>query len=267
MKGMGEIGELFIEWQGATKELQFVESLSSRLYGDIFHPQFKVPGTYTGRLSGAGGFSMQILPKTPSFLEAFRPRPGHKLVDIDVSALEPVVLTELSRDEGLLSVYGPNASPHADIYLTVGARLGSVGQAFRDCGYDYKNPTKEAASRCKKEHKNLRGIVKKLHLSCIAEGELVQVRGHGLIPIDKVVCGMLVWDGQEWVTTDGAILNGVRDTMQFNNIGMTPDHEVLTNVGWEISERANPSQCIKPKQSGYRWADVWGLVRNIFGVL
>jgi DNA polymerase I-like protein with 3'-5' exonuclease and polymerase domains len=165
MKGMGEIGELFIEWQGATKELQFVESLSSRLFGDVFHPQFKVPGTYTGRLSGAGGFSMQILPKTPSFLEAFRPRPGHKLVDIDVSALEPVVLTELSRDEGLLSVYGPNASPHADIYLTVGARLGSVGQAFRDCGYDYKNPTKEAASRCKKEHKNLRGIVKKLHLS------------------------------------------------------------------------------------------------------
>jgi hypothetical protein len=166
MLGMGEIGKLFIDWQSSTKELQFIESLVSRLdEEDIFHPQFKIPGTYTGRLSGAGGFSMQILPKTAGFLEAFRPAPGHKLVDIDVSALEPVVLTELSRDTGLLSVYGPNASPYADIYLTVGSRLGNMGQPFRDCGYDYLNPTKEAVAKCKKENKNLRGIVKKLHLS------------------------------------------------------------------------------------------------------
>lgn len=166
LRGMGEVGELFNAWQAITKELSFVESLMSRLYGDIFHPQFKVPGTYTGRLSGAGGFSVQILPKSTAFLEAFRPRPGHKLVDIDVSALEPVVLTELSRDRGLLSVYGPTASPYSDIYLTVGSRLGTMGQPFRDCGYDYLNPTKEATAKCKKEHKNLRNIVKKLHLSC-----------------------------------------------------------------------------------------------------
>jgi DNA polymerase I-like protein with 3'-5' exonuclease and polymerase domains len=167
MLGMGEVGQLLIAWQEVAKELQFIESLYSKLdKDDIFHPQFKVPGTYTGRLSGSGGFSMQILPKTSGFLDAFRPRPGHKLVDIDVSALEPVVLTELSRDEGLLSVYGPTASPYADIYLTVGSRLGSIGQAFRDCGYDYTNPTKEAVSKCKKEHKNLRSIIKALHLAC-----------------------------------------------------------------------------------------------------
>jgi DNA polymerase I-like protein with 3'-5' exonuclease and polymerase domains len=166
MLGMGEIGKLFIDWQSSTKELQFIESLVSRLdEEDIFHPQFKIPGTYTGRLSGAGGFSMQILPKTAGFLEAFRPAPGHKIIDIDVSALEPVVLTELSRDTGLLSVYGPNASPYADIYLTVGSRLGNMGQPFRDCGYDYLNPTKEAVAKCKKEHKQLRNIVKKMHLS------------------------------------------------------------------------------------------------------
>lgn len=166
MLGMGEIGKMFIDWQSTTKELQFIESLVSRLdKDDIFHPQFKLPGTYTGRLSGAGGFSMQILPKSAEFLEAFRPAPGHRIVDIDVSALEPVVLTELSRDKGLLSVYGPSASPYSDIYLTVGSRLGTMGQPFRDCGYDYLNPTKEAAAKCKKEHKNLRNIVKKLHLS------------------------------------------------------------------------------------------------------
>ena len=210
---------------------------------------------------------MQILPKTPGFLESFRPRPGHKLVDIDVSALEPVVLTELSRDRGLLSVYGPEASPFADIYITVGSRLGGVGQAFRDCGYDYTNPSEESAKRCKKEHKNLRNIVKVLHLSCIAEGELVKVKNKGWIPIDQVECGMLVWDGQEWVTTDGAIFKGERDIIQLNNVGLTPDHEVLTNDGWTISERATSTQCIKPNHPSYRWSDVWGLVRNIFRML
>ena len=268
MGAMGDIGKLFIDWQDTTKELQFVDSLMSRIDSeDVFHPQFRVPGTYTGRLSGAGGFSMQILPKTPGFLESFRPRPGHKLVDIDVSALEPVVLTELSRDRGLLSVYGPEASPFADIYITVGSRLGGVGQAFRDCGYDYTNPSEESAKRCKKEHKNLRNIVKVLHLSCIAEGELVKVKNKGWIPIDQVECGMLVWDGQEWVTTDGAIFKGERDIIQLNNVGLTPDHEVLTNDGWTISERATSTQCIKPNHPSYRWSDVWGLVRNIFRML
>lgn len=166
MRGFGDEGALFIAWQELSKELQFIESLMSRVdENEFFHPQFKVPGTYTGRLSGAGGFSMQILPKSARFLEAFRPVPGHKIIDIDVSALEPVVLTELSRDEGLLSVYGPTASPYADIYLTVGSRLGNVGLPFREAGYDYKNPSKEAASKCKKEFKNLRNIIKKLHLS------------------------------------------------------------------------------------------------------
>jgi len=165
LRGMGEVGELFNDWIAITKELAFVESLTSRLNGDVFHPQFKVPGTYTGRLSGAGGFSMQILPKSAEFLEAFRPRPGHKLVDIDVSGLEDVVLAELSRDKGKLTLFGPEASPYQDGYMFVGANSGALGQCFLDAGYNPTSPTKEGTAHAKKTCKSKRNAFKSFVLA------------------------------------------------------------------------------------------------------
>jgi hypothetical protein len=166
LKGMGEVGELFNAWQAITKELSAVESLTSRLYeGDIFHPQFKVPGTFTGRLSGSGGFSAQILPKSANFLEAFRPRPGHKLVDVDVAGLEDVVLAELSRDKGKLALFGPAASPYQDGYMYVGANSGELGQCFLDAGYNPTNPTKEGTANAKKTCKEKRNAFKSFVLA------------------------------------------------------------------------------------------------------
>jgi hypothetical protein len=52
----------------------------------------------------------QQQPKTRGYLECFKPRPGRVWVDHDFTALEPCVLTELSRDESMLKIYGPAAS-------------------------------------------------------------------------------------------------------------------------------------------------------------
>jgi len=166
LRGMGEVGRLLIALQDTTKELQAITSLLGKLYdGDIFHPQFKVPGTFTGRLSGDGGFNMQTLPKTAEFLEAFKPRAGHKIVDIDVSGLEDVVLAELSRDKGKLSLFGPDASPYQDGYMYVGANSGELGKCFIEAGYNPNAPTKEGTANAKKLCKLKRNAFKSFVLA------------------------------------------------------------------------------------------------------
>ena len=60
---------------------------------------------------------------------------------------------------------------------------------------------------------------------CIAEDSLV-LTDTGLVPIQHVTAGHRVWDGTEWVTTKGAICNGLRDAITYQGLTATPDHEV-----------------------------------------
>jgi hypothetical protein len=165
--GFGELGKKFEKVDDLTKELQFVESLknASDMETGIYHPRLKTPGTHTGRLSGDGGFNIQNPPKSRGFLEVFAPRGGRALVDWDATALEPTVLAEVSRDPGLLSVYGPDAKKGQCIYLMVGAALPDIGDTLRSAGYDPDNPIPEIVGRVKKEHKDLRNVCKIAHLS------------------------------------------------------------------------------------------------------
>jgi DNA polymerase I-like protein with 3'-5' exonuclease and polymerase domains len=117
LKQMDAVGRLFLTYNDLIKEQQFIEALLENSVGGVLHPQFRVPGTLTGRLAGGGGkrkgkkgFNIQQVPKSPGFLRCFIPRPGHTFVDCDHTALEQVVLAELSRDETLLKLYGPNAT-------------------------------------------------------------------------------------------------------------------------------------------------------------
>jgi len=68
--GFGELGKIIGEYDEIRKELQFIESLKnvSDMEKGIYHPQLRVPGTHTGRLSGSGGFNHQNPPKSEGFL-------------------------------------------------------------------------------------------------------------------------------------------------------------------------------------------------------
>jgi DNA polymerase I-like protein with 3'-5' exonuclease and polymerase domains len=118
-----------------------------------------VPGTTSGRLAGSGGLNVQQMPKTPGFLACWRARPGYKLVELDFTALEQVVLTELSKDPGLWKLYGPG-QPGNDAYLYAGAHLPILGPAIRAAGYDPERPTPEGIAHAKKVAKRERGIAK-----------------------------------------------------------------------------------------------------------
>jgi hypothetical protein len=137
-------------------------SASSGSY--YLHAAFRVPGTLTGRLAGAGGFNIQQQPKSREYLKAFRARPGYLLVDLDFTSLENVVLAELSRDPGLWKLYGPGAKPN-DAYLFTGAYLPVIGPQIRAAGYDPDNPTVEGIARAKKEAKQARSIAKVVTLA------------------------------------------------------------------------------------------------------
>lgn len=48
-----------------------------------------------------------------------------------------------------------------------------------------------------------------------------------VLPSDKL------WDGDEWVSHEGVIYKGVRETMDFGGVRITPDHKVWINAGWK----------------------------------
>ena len=163
--GMGEVGRKFLEISEKEKLVQFCAQTLELTRQDTrtIHPGFMVPGTLTGRLSGKAP-NLQQVPKVGRFLECWKPREGKVWVDCDHSAIEPVVLTELSRDPGLWTIYGPNAEPN-DVYLYVGASLPGIGEKIRATGYDPMFPTKETIQRAKKECKKERQIAKTIKLA------------------------------------------------------------------------------------------------------
>ena len=126
---MGEEAKPLLGYKEATKGLTFVESLSALLVEGIYHPQVKVPGTLTGRLGGGGGFNIQNPPKDRGLLECFGPPAGYKLVQADFSALEMVVMAELSKDPALWKLYGPDVGlPDVSVLIK---RLDELGYSYR----------------------------------------------------------------------------------------------------------------------------------------
>ena len=160
---LGRPGQLLSEYNKILKEAQYVESCLDKTRDGVLHPQFKPHGTVTGRLGGDGGFNIQQQPKTKGYLSCFKARPGYKVIQLDFSAVEPVVLTNASRDITLMKLYGPEAKPN-DVYLYVAAHIGIFSDTVREY-YDPDNPTPEGIGLAKKNCKQIRSTCKTVHLA------------------------------------------------------------------------------------------------------
>jgi DNA polymerase I-like protein with 3'-5' exonuclease and polymerase domains len=160
---LGEAGKLLSRYNLLVKERGYVEAWLEASATGVWHPQFNSCGTVTGRLSGSGGTNAQQLPKSRGFLECFRARPGHKLVELDFTAIEPKVLADFSRDANLLKLYGPDA-PANDVYLWLAAKIPELAKEV--CKYyDPDAPTPMGIAAAKKHCKRDRAIAKKAKLS------------------------------------------------------------------------------------------------------
>jgi hypothetical protein len=76
-------------------------------------------------------------------------------------------------------------------------------------------------------------VMEALHdvTNCAAEGTLV-VTDHGLVEIEKIELFHRVWDGTMWVSHDGCVYQGEKETISSYGVELTPDHQVLTKIGW-----------------------------------
>ena len=96
--------------------------------------------------------------------------------------------------------------------------------------------------------------------TCLSAGTLVLTE-RGWAPIIEVGSSR-VWDGVEWVSHDGVVCNGVKETIHLDGVGMTHDHEVLTVEGWRSAssceglDRAEVAlpDCVEIR--GFGWTEI-----------
>ncbi len=87
--------------------------------------------------------NLLALPKEKAFMKCFIAPSGMNLIQGDVAALEPNVLTHFSQDPTLLTVYGKDAWVGHDIYLIAGMSVPGMGEEISAI-YDINNPTTES---------------------------------------------------------------------------------------------------------------------------
>ena len=164
LPSLGEPGKLLAKYAKLVKEQGYVIKCLRVVREDgRLHPQFRWPGTLTGRPAGGGGFNMLQQPKTGGYLRCLKAAPGKKLVQADFSALEPTILAEFSQCPSMLRIYG-EGQPVNDIYLFTACNLGSLGKKIRQY-YDPENPTVEGIEAAKKHCKTERNVAKTLTLA------------------------------------------------------------------------------------------------------
>lgn len=264
----GEPGKILKLFNDKTKELGYVQSCIEQLEMNadgLLHPQYRLPGTLTCRIAGAGSFNIQQQPKAKDYLKHWLARDNMVWIDADIESLEAVVLAELSKDETMRYLYDPS-SPKNDIYLYVGSFLPVIGDAIKSAGYDPEAPTVEGIASAKKLAKQERQIAKtcvlgfqygmgpkKLKQSLALEG--IKLSDNQSFEIYKAYWDLFsgiktytTYLEQEWRKRGGWVYNGIgrpigcyepflRDIV--NRVVQSTGHDVLMYVNYQLYNLRN----------------------------
>lgn len=132
-----------------------------------------------------------------------------KLVVADSGQIEARVVAWLAGEKPLLETFRRNDSTGGDFY----SDLGST--------FFLKKISKKETPVERQISKNM----------CLA-GETLVLTPRGWVPIVAVRRTDLVWDGIEWVSHLGVICQGEQQVWEANSVAATPDHGILTELGW-----------------------------------
>lgn len=141
--------------------------------------------------------------------------PGGIFLDSDLSAIENVGVGWLSDEQKILEVFRKGLDP----YLSFAVHM-------------FKQPYEELQHELKVlKKKKKRTTAKPAVLGCFQSDTKV-LTNRGWVRIAEVSCNDLVADGEEWVTTDGAVFMGVKKTILFGGVRVTPEHRILVDDEW-----------------------------------
>lgn len=104
--------ESLLKFREAKQQLSFfIEGWKPFLDGKRLHPNFKLHGTVTGRLS-CDHPNLQQVPRDPRIRSLIGAPKGWELLEADLSQIELRIAAEMSNDRGLVHAFLNNIDPH-----------------------------------------------------------------------------------------------------------------------------------------------------------
>jgi DNA polymerase len=97
--------------------------------------------------------------------------------------------------------------------------------------------------------KTQRTFCKPAVLGCLA-GETAVLSRKGWVRIDSIRNDDELWDGEEWVTHQGLMIQGTMEVSSRFGIRATPDHLFLTTKGWKEWNQLTEESLVRGSSSG-----------------
>lgn len=172
---------------------------------------------HTGRYGGTNKMNLQNLPRGSELRLSIMAPDGYELCVVDSGQIEARVNAWLWDQLDLLDAFRK-----ADTWdKSKGVARGNDRDAycrFADDIYGREITTEDKTER---------------HVGkvCLAADTRV-FTNHGLKPIVDVQTTDLVWDGEQWVSHDGLLDQGIKAVLRYRGLAATEDHEILTEHGW-----------------------------------
>lgn len=133
---------------------------------------------------------------------------GRQLVVADYASIESIMVAWCAESDYLLNLYHKGLDPYKDF-------------ATKIYGIAYEDVTKAQ-----------RSFAKPAVLGCFASGTQVLTRT-GPVDIVNISDQHELWDGVEWVRSEGVIPQGEKQVVERAGVFVTPDHLILTDSGWQ----------------------------------
>lgn len=116
-----------------------------------------------------------------------------------------------------------------------GEKKTAIGEVIYYDGIEHSAVESEDGSISKKAHKW--GKTKTYGGKLCLSGNTQVLTSNGVKPLTEVSTYDKLWDGLEWVNHDGLIYNGEKETIEWNNLQATKDHEILVGKKWRELEK------------------------------
>lgn len=218
----------------------------------------KSNSAHTKRWGGGDKSNLQNLGNRGTGLvlrESMEAPDGHLLVVNDLNQIEARVLVAWAGQTDRVEMFRAGGDPYndmaSDLYGEEIDRKLKLFNANDGRQFDITKSKPDEVERLKLQtgggvevepFKKQGNVGKATVLGCFGPDTLV-VTKRGAVKIVDITADDMVWDGCEFVKHQGVVYQGVKQCQSHAGVKATPDHEILTERGWQAwSEvRTNPS--------------------------